>query len=638
MPVVENRKYQVAGFTIDTALFRVSDGAGPVPVEPKVFNLLVYLIRNRDRVLAREELFQAIWEGREVSDATLSNHIKSARRALGDNGELQGTIQTIRGRGYQFIAPVTELPTGASQEPAQPPVAAAAPQRKPSPAWRLPLAIAVLLAALLFMGWRALSTGPGETSLSGRPEVLVVPFDVSGENADALRLVADDITREVIRNLQKISGLRVFPRDTAFTFKGDKSRDHIRRRLPNARFVLDGVVSVGADDTVRLTAGLEDLESGLLTWDRDFRGRIAGTDSSELPAGIAEAVAGSLKVAILKDEQRALGEVPVRNFKAWRPYVEGWHQMELFTHESLQRAIVLFDKAIELDPEFFAAYMARSDANRSLFVYFEPPIRMLDTVKASLEEASRIRPDSAEVYSSLGLTYVMAWDWNKAWSNLSRARDLDPTLALTELGFALYYAGLGEPEKVKKALARATELDPLHTELADWGTWALFMVGEEDAAKAWGEERMAQHPSNGFVFCGSGVSAYIRGDTARSIEIMEKGVELADRAPLALIMLAQAYGYAGQRERVLPLLEEADRANIYACPYESAVAYLTIGDKDRAIELLHESVAARSNCLMFLRSDPRMKVLRDDPRYADRYAQLLALVGLDDKSLASYRR
>lgn len=103
-------------------------------------------------------------------------------------------------------------------------------------------------------------------------------------------------------------------------------------------------------------------------------------------------------------------------------------------------------------------------------------------------------------------------------------------------------------------------------------------------------------------------------------------------------MLAQAYGYAGQTDKVMPLLEEAESARIYMCPYESAVVYLTLGEKDKAVELLHDAVAKRSNCLIFLRNDPRMKALRDDPRYAARYAELLALVGLDDAALKTYKR
>src|ERR1044072_8640505 len=105
-------KYQIAEFLIDTARFRISSGDTHIPAEPKVFDLLVYLVRHRDRVVTREELFQEVWDGREVSDATLSNHIKSARKILGDSGDLQKTIQTSRGRGYQVIPPVTVIPEG----------------------------------------------------------------------------------------------------------------------------------------------------------------------------------------------------------------------------------------------------------------------------------------------------------------------------------------------------------------------------------------------------------------------------------------------------------------------------------------------------------------------------------------------
>src|SRR5688572_31835151 len=105
-------KYQIAEYLIDTARYRISSGDAPIPAEPKVFDLLVYLLLHRDRVVTREELFREVWDGREVSDATLSNHVKSARKILGDSGELQSTILTIRGRGYQFIAPVTVIPEG----------------------------------------------------------------------------------------------------------------------------------------------------------------------------------------------------------------------------------------------------------------------------------------------------------------------------------------------------------------------------------------------------------------------------------------------------------------------------------------------------------------------------------------------
>jgi tetratricopeptide (TPR) repeat protein len=315
--------------------------------------------------------------------------------------------------------------------------------------------------------------------------------------------------------------------------------------------------------------------------------------------------------------------------------------MDQFTHESLRRAVAAFDEAIARDPEFLAAYGARSDALRMIFTYFEAPQELLPVVQGSLRTVLARDPDNAEAFSSLGLTQVMAWQWREAWDNLGRARTLDRSLAQTELGFALYYAAMGERAKVNQALARASELDPLNTELADWGTWALFMVGELDASNAWGQKQMRRHPENGFVFCGAGISAYLSGDATQAVALLEKGVELTDRAPVALIMLAQAYGYAGRPEKVTPLLAEAEAAGIYMCPYETAVAYLTLGDdasKARAIELLDEAVAKRSNCLIFLRVDPRMAVLRDDPRYSARVADLLTRVGLDDAAVRAYRK
>ncbi|HEY4367124.1 MAG TPA: winged helix-turn-helix domain-containing protein [Steroidobacteraceae bacterium] len=638
-------KYQIAEYVIDTAQYRISSADTVIPAEPKVFDLLVYLIRHRDRVLSREELFREVWDGREVSDATLSNHVKSARKILGDSGELQKTILTIRGRGYQLIAPVTLIPEGAvpervisedvgsgGDETPEPQLATGGVGNPVVPVWRLPLMIAGVLLLAALLGWRAFAlfqVRPGAES----PYVVVVPFDVSADAPEAWRPFADQVTREVIRNLRKISGLRVVPTPSAFTFKDNKARDHIRSQLPDVEYVLDGVVSISAGNALRITAELEDLNKDLVVWDKDYEGRTDDTNLFAMQSDIAAAVSESLKVAVLAEEQRALDEFPTSNLKAYEAYVAGRYQLDLVSHESLPQAIRLFDEAIALDPKFFDAYIARSDAYRQLFAYFEPPINMLQKVVDSLSEVQELRPDSAEAWSSLGLTYVMAWRWKDAWIALNKAKRRDPTLAQTELGFALYYSGLGEAEKVKRALADANRLDPLNVEMADWGNWALFMVGESKAARDWVDKKMQQHPDVGMVFSGAGVGAYIAGDYARAVQLTERGVEL-DGSAVALIMLAQAYGYAGQKEKVLPLLEKVVSTGTYVCPYESAAAYISIGDTQRAMTLLDDAVAKRSNCLIFLRNDPRLEPIRQHPHYQ----VLLNRVGLDDLAVASYKR
>lgn len=101
-------KFQFNRITLDTVQYQLSDSDNPIPVEPQVFDLLVYLIQNRDRVVTRDELFENLWAGKVVTDAALGVRIKDVRKAVSDNGDRQAVIKTIHGRGYQFIAPITE--------------------------------------------------------------------------------------------------------------------------------------------------------------------------------------------------------------------------------------------------------------------------------------------------------------------------------------------------------------------------------------------------------------------------------------------------------------------------------------------------------------------------------------------------
>jgi hypothetical protein len=121
------------------------------------------------------------------------------------------------------------------------------------------------------------------------------------------------------------------------------------------------------------------------------------------------------------------------------------------------------------------------------------------------------------------------------------------------------------------------------------------------------------------------------------VKLAERGRLLED-SPLAQIILAQAYGYNGEKEKVRPLLEMAARSGVYTCPYESAVGYLTVGETDTAMGLLEQAYEKRSNCLVFLRVDPRLEPVRVNDRHRGQYLDLLGRVGLDDQSVRSYPR
>src|SRR5262245_42251131 len=118
--MVDQMLFEIGAYTIDTGQFAIRRGDEPVAVEPQVFDLLVLLIRERDRLVTKDEIFEIIWKGRAVSAAALSSRVKAARKALGDNGKSQRLIRTLHGRGFQFIGAVAEREASVRPTPRAP--------------------------------------------------------------------------------------------------------------------------------------------------------------------------------------------------------------------------------------------------------------------------------------------------------------------------------------------------------------------------------------------------------------------------------------------------------------------------------------------------------------------------------------
>jgi tetratricopeptide (TPR) repeat protein len=380
---------------------------------------------------------------------------------------------------------------------------------------------------------------------------------------------------------------------------------------------------------------LEDLAAdGQVVWDDAYLSRADSTDLFDIQAQVAKSVSSSLKVAILAAEQHALDELPTDDLGAYALYVEGLGYQARATNEGLIASIERFDAAIQRDPEFALAHIAKADSYRIRLGYYEPPAEMLSHVRAAATDALTVDPDSAEARSVLGLAYLHAWRWRDAWRYLSDANQRDPTIGVTHLGFALYYVSLGDKQRALDALAEATRLDPLNVEIADWGQWVITMTGDHDRAIAWADEKTRLFPDVGFVFADASLAYSLAGSHAQAVALAEKGARLDQRGPFSLLFLAQAYAGAGRIEEAREALAEAERSETYVCPYETATSHIALGNLERAFELIDHAVVIRSNCLIFTREDPRLEPLRPDPRFAE----LLVTVGLDDASVRSYER
>lgn len=628
--------YQVADFQIDTENFVIVKHGEPLAVEPKVFDLIVYLIDHRDRLVTRDELFKEIWAAREVSDTTLSNHIKAARKLLDDNGEMQRVITTLRGRGYRFAATVTQLKNTPTSEQAS--ANSNSTLKQPEALLKYlfsKTSVVIFFTLLLGLIFITFYRGAAETNnQNSQPYILVLPFGISSDDDKKWQPFTEQITREMITKFGHLPELRVVPSSSAFVFKNDKSFTNIRTKIPSVTHVLDATVNVSSQGNIKVSATLFSLETGALIWDQAFLGQVNDRNFFSIQSEIASGAASSLSVAISPKMEEALYALPTNNVAAYELYVEGQQQMNLLSHEPLRKSIELFSGAIALDPSFEAAYVARANAYRLIMSYFDTPSEVLPMVVSSVQGALAVSSNNADALSSLGLAYVFVWRWNDAWKVLNAAKSQNSELVLTELGFALYYAGLGDVEGVKRALRQADKLDPLNVELADWGHWALAMVGDFDAAVAWARVKIKQHPRVSVLYSGASVSLSLMGEHEEAIAFAQKGVALAPQYPFALIALSQAYGYAGDKHKIAPLLKQAETLNAFMCPYETAISYIILDEFDRAFELLNSAISSRSNCLVFSRFDSRLSPIRQD----ERFEALLNQVGLDDVSIASYQR
>jgi TolB-like protein/tetratricopeptide (TPR) repeat protein len=476
-------------------------------------------------------------------------------------------------------------------------------------------------------------TAPATTDQ--RPYVLVVPLDISTTDIAAWQPFSDQVTREIIRNLRKVSGMRVVPAPSAFTFLNNKTRDHIRANLPSVEYVLDGVVSIESKGNVRIALTLESLQNEKqLIWDDTFFTHENNTDLFSVQTDVAKAVSNSLQVAILDTEVASLNRLPTDDIQAYAIYREGLELQRLGTNQGFIDSIELFNAAIQLDPAFVEAHIEKAESFRQRMTFFEPPVDMERHVLAAATDAMAIDPDSAKVRSVLGFSYLQSWRWEDAWRYLSEAKSRDPRIGVTHLGLALYYTGLGERQRAYAALAEADDQDPLNPEIAHWGAFIYTMFKDAELGPEWAEQKLKLFPTTANVTINVGLLYSVLGQHSKAVELLDLGVKQSDREPMALIFQAQAYARAGKVSEAREVLEEIEKIESYVCPYETATVYTALDEKEPAFALLDTAVGFRSNCLTFTGIDPRLAPLHNDIRFP----RLLETIGLDKASTASYSR
>ncbi|MEQ8348086.1 MAG: winged helix-turn-helix domain-containing protein [Sneathiellaceae bacterium] len=472
--------FRFDAFELDTRTLELRRDGTVLAVEPQVFALLAFLVENNDRVVSKDDLLDAIWQGRIVSDAAIDSRMRSARLAIGDDGRAQRQLRTIRGRGFRFVGTVIAEP---SPEPEPDRPALHAVQHVAAPA-------------------EEGGTSPAPPPVAdGRPSIAVLPFAAIGGES-RFGNISMALPHDLIAALSRLHWLFVISRSSSFQFQGAHGGGGPRldgleaaRRL-GVRYCLCGAVEI-AGNRIEVIAELLDTTRGGIIWADRYAGSI--DEVYELRHRIAGNVVAAMELRIpALEAERAALKMP-ESLDAWGAYHLGLRHMYRFNSHDNRRALDYFAQAVLADPAFSRAYAGLSFAHfQNAFVHFSADAateRVL--ARAAAEKAMEIDPLDPFANYTMGRADWLDGDLDGAIGWLQRCVDLNPNHAQAVYSGALVDTMAGRHAEVgpRIELARAlSPYDPLRYAMLVTRSLALLPSGAFDDATAWAE-RAAREPN-----------------------------------------------------------------------------------------------------------------------------------------------
>jgi len=453
-------RYLFEEFTLDTDRRELRRGADAVAIAPQVFDLLDYLIRNRERVVSKDDLIAAIWDGRVVSDPALTTRLNIARGMIGDTGSEQRLIKTLQRKGFRFVGAVQEV-----RGPAVAAVADAEPSKAP-------------------------------LILPDKPSIAVLPFqNMSGDPEQ--EYFADGIAEDILTGLSRHRWLFVIARNSTFTYKGRGVDVRQVGRELGVRYVLEGSVR-RVSTRVRFAAQLVDAATGNYVWGEKYDGE--AEDLFDLQDRITEAVVGVLEPTIqLAEIERTRRKRP-ENLGAYEYYLRALALTDTFTRDAVQAMLSSSLQAIRLDPTFAPAYAlaARAYIQRYIqgWVVDEPGERaeVLDLVERGLR-ADRLDPF---MLGTAGQCFAwFAHDLAKGITYIDEALSVNPNHAHAYMQSGLLRTRVGDTEVAIKHLNHMIRLSP-----RDSRSYAIFQAlamahqvgGNPEMARDWARRAVQYNP------------------------------------------------------------------------------------------------------------------------------------------------
>jgi len=631
--------YEFGPFQLDPSERLLLCEGQPVPMTPKAFDLLVFLVERYGHLVEKDELLKAVWHGSFVEEGNLAVTVSFLRKALNDDRDLHKYIETVSKRGYRFVAevrqvgepesrpalprvPVEDIRAAANDSPAreQPPAVSpnsAIAAGKGTFYWKIPLAGLVLGTALILV--RVYPRREVGTVQVQKPEEIrslaVLPFQTVGAKpgeeylglgmADALITRLGNTGKIIVRPtsaIQKYSGPDVSPQAAGLEQGVD--------------VVLDGRIQREAD-RVRLTVQLIRVRDGTQLWGETFHKEF--TDIFALEDALSERLAQSIRLKLTGDESRRFTKRSTEKPEAYEAYVKGRYFWNKRTDKGLKKGLEYFRQAIALDPTFAEAYVGVADSYSTLGLYSVlPPKEAFAAAKEAAKKALEMDDGIAEAHATLGFIHFY-YDWNtaEAGTEFRRALADNPNYAMAHSWYGETLAAMGQYQEAIAETQHALEDDPLSLIIGSNAGWTLCLAGKYDQGIEILKKTIEIDPGFPRAHFRLGRAYEQKQMYQEAIAELQEAVALSGGDPNYEGSLGHVYAVsnnAKEARKVLLDLEDRRRGQ-YVPAYAIALIYAGLRDQDRAFNWLEKAYEDRSNSMAYLGADPELSALHSDPRF-----------------------
>jgi DNA-binding winged helix-turn-helix (wHTH) protein/TolB-like protein/Tfp pilus assembly protein PilF len=609
---------QFGDFVVDVRqrrLLRQRDGE-PIALTSKVFDTLLYFVQHPGEVLDKDTLMQAVWPGVIVEENSLSQNVSTLRQVLGETRSENRYIATVPRRGYRFVAEVVPCEAPAS------PVAAVSRRVAKSRTGRwIALAVGAAVVAVgvaAFVLLRTNSSGsPAPPAAQG---LAVLPFKplVPAERDESLEL---GMTESLIARLSAQEGLVIRPLSSVRRF-GTPDQDPLAAgRALGVETVLDGSLQ-RRDQRLRVSARLLRVSDGQQLWADSFDENL--TTIFDVQDAIAGRVSEALRARLSSDAERERVRRETENSEAYLLYANGRLAWSRFSEESLLQAIDYFEKAIEQDERYALAYVGLADCYAIMGVFgMRAPNDVFPRARRAAEKALEIDPTLAAAHSTLGHIKVQHdLDWKGGLAEYARATALDPSYAPVYHYRGIMFSTQGQTERALGEFKRAQQLEPLWVAPRAAAGMVLVYARRYEEAIAQLTQTLAldDRAENARTYLGR---AYMH--SGRYEQALTEFRRRRAQAPGSYGDVGQVLALSGHREEALAelqrLLKLSKERHVQAL--DIATVYVSLGERETAMQWLERAYEDRSTNLGFLSQDPTFDALRTDPRFV----ALLARIG-----------